>query len=674
MKLPVEPFKEPKDSDGSSSEPESDEPTSPDVTEQASKTPKLRCEVREYEGRINLKGEKVIKAVDLKPEVDAQEKEEGKEYAVNSYRHYLRDGELEEQSTEINSPHIKDALRAVVKGYPGVSLQGETIIIKGELRCVFHYREELEAHRKQLKDPIAKLHIQLILKFMAKQLKDSIKNYRAHVETASVNPSLSFKDLWMGFIPGELVITGQDEAVQLMVLETVNYKCDRDNGKYLSVMGSCLTHDGSHFGYANKIVNIYAFEGTRAIRKLKIFPLRFFDDEKACEKIKQKHIERGRKFCALQGFHHRSYKGVAYTLGKEMDWDDSAPPGAPRYKYRLEVATVYSRIMVDSKTFGESNSANRVWVVERKRIGAKAETELESLTDQDIMICDFQIPGFSLIDKKWCWFSVDFIEPVAFNAQAFKTLLLPKGQKDLVHALVENHGSDNFDDMIKGKGKGLVFVLYGEPGVGKTFTAESVADDIQRPLYTLSSGDLGVKPAAVEVSLSSALKLAAYWGAIVLIDEADVFLEQRTIHDLTRNSLVSLFLRILEYYEGILFLTTNRLATFDVAFKSRIHLALKYSALGKARRKELWKLFIGRASEEPLPESVLDDFSKVDLNGRQIKNAIRTANTLAKSTKSPLGKEHIELVLETIQDFEDNFNSTMDGASTSSSGVENEDI
>ncbi|TVY75704.1 hypothetical protein LSUE1_G006111, partial [Lachnellula suecica] len=254
-----------------------------------------------------------------------------------------------------------------------------------------------------------------------------------------------------------------------------------------------------------------------------------------------------------------------------------------------------------------------IWFEERKEIAPDAETELESLTDQDYMIYDFQIPGFSLHDKKWCLFSVDFIEPVIFNVQAFETLLLPKKHKDIVHALVKNHGSDDFDDMIKGKGKGLVFVLYGEPGVGKTFTAESIADDIQKPLYMLNSGELGFEPVRVESNLNSALKLAAHWGAIVLIDETDVFLEQRTIHDLTRNSLVS----------------------------------------------KLWKMFIDRTSKnttEAWPESVFDDISKVTLNGRQIKNAARTANTLAKSAQVPLGKEHIELVIDTIRESEEDFN------------------
>ena len=120
------------------------------------------------------------------------------------------------------------------------------------------------------------------------------------------------------------------------------------------------------------------------------------------------------------------------------------------------------------------------------------------------------------------------------------------------------------------------------------------------------------------------------------------------------------FLRVLEYYEGILFLTTNRLTTFDTAFRSRIHLALKYSALNQETRKELWKLFIAKTSKDDVleawSEGDLNELAKVNINGRQIKNTVRTANTLAKSTKTNLNKEHLEVVLETIRDFEEDLN------------------
>ncbi|KAJ7705121.1 P-loop containing nucleoside triphosphate hydrolase protein, partial [Mycena olivaceomarginata] len=130
------------------------------------------------------------------------------------------------------------------------------------------------------------------------------------------------------------------------------------------------------------------------------------------------------------------------------------------------------------------------------------------------------------------------------------------------------------------------------PGVGKTLTAECIAECTRRPLYVVSSGDLGTSASNLEHELTRILDLAHTWRAVLLIDEADVFLEKRTLTDVHRNALVSVFLRLLEYYEGILFLTTNRVNTFDPAFQSRIHMALKYENLEAQARKRLWKDFL----------------------------------------------------------------------------------
>ena len=59
---------------------------------------------------------------------------------------------------------------------------------------------------------------------------------------------------------------------------------------------------------------------------------------------------------------------------------------------------------------------------------------------------------------------------------------------------------------------------------------------------------------------------------------------------------IVVFLRLLEYYEGILFLTTNRMGTFDAAFKSRIHLAIRYYPLSFETRRDLWRSFISSTS------------------------------------------------------------------------------
>jgi len=143
--------------------------------------------------------------------------------------------------------------------------------------------------------------------------------------------------------------------------------------------------------------------------------------------------------------------------------------------------------------------------------------------------------------------------------------------KSVIYRLVVAHSSDasDFDDFVKGKGKGLIGLLYGPPGSGKTLTAEAISETAKMPLYTVSSGALGHKAADIYKNLSRILKLASYWKTVLLLDEADVFLAQRTLADIERNAIVSVFLRELEYYQGILLLTTNHAEVIDQAFQSK---------------------------------------------------------------------------------------------------------
>jgi hypothetical protein len=116
---------------------------------------------------------------------------------------------------------------------------------------------------------------------------------------------------------------------------------------------------------------------------------------------------------------------------------------------------------------------------------------------------------------------------------------------------------------------------------------------------------------------------------------------------------------LLEYYQGILILTTNRIKVFDPAFKSRIHLAVKYHDLAPESRRDLWKIFITSASSVTTPEwlddEVLDRLAAVDINGRQIKNTVRTAQALAISEGCPLGEKHIDMSLTAMRIFETDF-------------------
>ena len=147
----------------------------------------------------------------------------------------------------------------------------------------------------------------------------------------------------------------------------------------------------------------------------------------------------------------------------------------------------------------------------------------------------------------------------------------------------------------------------------------------------MAAGQIGVDHVRVEKILKSVFKIASRWGAILLLDEADVFLAERALDPHT-NALVSVFLRELEHYEGILFLTTNRMNTFDSAILSRIHLPLKYEPLKKEAREGVWHFFIKQArttaGHAAYDDNVISDLAEKKLNGREVRSKPVTASRI----------------------------------------------
>ncbi|KAF8186775.1 P-loop containing nucleoside triphosphate hydrolase protein, partial [Pholiota molesta] len=186
-----------------------------------------------------------------------------------------------------------------------------------------------------------------------------------------------------------------------------------------------------------------------------------------------------------------------------------------------------------------------------------------------------------------------------------------------------------------------------------TFSAEATSEHVQRPLYIIGGGDLGTNAGALDMALERIFNVATAWKAIVLIDEADVFLERRSLHDLERNAMVAVFLRHVEYYRGILFLTTNRVKAFDEAFLSRIHVALHFGDLTQDSKEQVWTAFIKKmgSSASGITEEQIRDLAKRGINGRQIKNAARTAHSLALGKGEKVTYEHLRLTLDALDEF-----------------------
>jgi SpoVK/Ycf46/Vps4 family AAA+-type ATPase len=98
-----------------------------------------------------------------------------------------------------------------------------------------------------------------------------------------------------------------------------------------------------------------------------------------------------------------------------------------------------------------------------------------------------------------------------------------------------------------------------------------------------------------------------------------VYLAERSLHDIHLNSLVSIFLRRLEYFQGIMFLTTNRVTTIDAAFQSRITFAMKFPDLSIKAKKKIWKTFLQEVPTKKISEIEIDGLSRKYINGRQVR-------------------------------------------------------
>lgn len=173
------------------------------------------------------------------------------------------------------------------------------------------------------------------------------------------------------------------------------------------------------------------------------------------------------------------------------------------------------------------------------------DSSVNDLTEEQFMLCNSRVKGYSLKLKSWVMFDVNSISDIVWNEDAFPQLMLPSSYKNLILSFVEGQSNNKhaFDDIIEGKGLGIIMLLVGHPGTGKTLTAEAIADKVRRPLYVLSAGELGQDADSVESRLNTVMELTEKWDAVLLFDECDVFMQERSMNNMAHNEIVAVFLR-----------------------------------------------------------------------------------------------------------------------------------
>jgi len=434
--------------------------------------------------------------------------------------------------------------------------------------------------------------------------------------------------------------------------------------KYFHVKARYLDFDGKVFGETSSEHAIEKFRGAKQITALEVFPLKYHPSER---QIRAHLTECGQKFLSMMDVHLCEYKGKGFYIDKD----------------RVVEIPVESRVVVDAAYFREENpnyarpsiknsdkGSPPGWHVidfdDAEEVSAPAKNngmDPSEVRGDDLLICSATVPGFSLGDRRWVEVAVANITEIDWKQAPLGDLHIPPRKKKAVQALSEAHAkramTHSFDDVVAGKGQGFSVLLHGPPGVGKTLTAELIAEHLRRPLMPVSAGELGTTAESVEKCLPRIFKRASRWKAVLLLDEADVLLEQRSSHDIHRNALVCVFLRTLEYYQGMMFLTTNRVEQIDDAIASRIHFKLKYDKLNLEQRTNVWRYFLGTATT-PQGAAIyspddFDDWARKERNGREIKNLVSTAQALAIQEGCQVTMSHLEVAIAASEDFKCDF-------------------
>ncbi|KAI8960209.1 hypothetical protein F5Y11DRAFT_358596 [Daldinia sp. FL1419] len=609
---------------------------------------------------------------------------------------------VQKKHLHIHSRLLINALRAVMK-YSSEAPSGDEAgdleegVFSHPYKDLFYHRQELLEYKSQTDGIRANhteaynaecdRHIDFLLQYLESEPTIQVKALEAR--WAKKVPATTFAGLWLLLKPGSDVYVLENGQLNAYVVDAVFKGVEHVfsgmwsiNVESYSVRLWNLAYDGKVIKRRSKYVDIPVFDNERNITSLPLFPTRFHDNTDGGAR-RRELIERGKMF-------FRCSKGPAF-----LEYTGSGlKPGWKRYNrarvvveheshpwnswdqadldimesWALDIDDYESDIKERAKTpHCECHHCIEADVGKEKYVSGTFgdydnidPKKCEGLSDHQYFLCMSHMFGFILKDRTYDLIDVSGLSPPRISKDSIDQLVMrPETNKNTIKAIAQTYTDSKSQaelfsaDFIHGKAKhrlcnktspeGQIFLLHGPPGTGKTLTAESVAEYTKSPLLSITAADLGHEPVELERNLLKFFRDANSWDAIVLLDEADVYLERRSSNDLKRNSIVSIFLRALEYFQGILFLTTNRVGDFDEAFLSRIHVAIGYEPLDDAAREQIWNNLFRKLKEDhkhggpdihyeyDAKEYVRksEEIKKLEWNGREIRNAFQSAVALA---------------------------------------------
>ncbi|KAK8076950.1 hypothetical protein PG996_003120 [Apiospora saccharicola] len=502
------------------------------------------------------------------------------------------------------------------------------------------------------------------MKLFVDCLEGLFKELTLKIEEFQSKGMIEAANQWVLFPKGQIVysrVQGYDRALEVVQLTDLRLAC------------RSLVFDGSSFGWEPVDIELTQFAGNRNINELEAYPFKYHPEWKTLE---DELVNRGTKGLEYQDVCFLDYDGQAQGRRQVMREDPE-----DEYDFIDELLYIKSngRVVVDA-----FRGQQQIPVPRR----------LTPLTPPASSVSKWPCPqgrrptppGTKLT------VSIDGLSPTSWNDHAFDQLVLPESTKDIVRTFVGTHKTTQAlgCDFVAGKGRGLVILLSGPTGTGKTLTVESVSDKVKKPLYHLQAGKLGSKPSTVSSSLQEAYRMCEEWDGVLLLDgeqpgfqvsssqlpvltqaptpEADALIRDRDRDTHASEDLCCVLLATLEYYSGIIFMTTNLLEGVDPAIISRLDIHLEYPCLDFATRLQLWRNLLPIPNPpSPLYDDVNDDVTVTPasipsptpdhscltegdfrdlaswkVNGRDIKHAVKNATKWCYIKKEPITLEALQ--------------------------------
>lgn len=493
-------------------------------------------------------------------------------------------------------------------------------------------------------------HVRCFIKFVETEISPLWER-----ATGTSHRKVRFEDLWMSFVPGELLVYDHaaSDSLQRSVTTSISHRIhqkvwrlysmatsaldasalwepDSETQQYLDLLCYFIDYDGVSYLPVGRSYRIRSYKGEKDITALPLYPIRFLHD--AGERMEEL-TKQGKRFKDLLQERHLYYDGWTLSNSLEGNFTQHSPPSPgplrrpppppsfpqppppaypPRHEYagktdstkQIQSEYIEGDIIVDVlecfrtvpslapnmsmvmmtpnvpwptgldvlpirrwKTRRRSSDLSYVEdvIIRDEPFGKYLQDSLikegqflrpwddkawPQIEGEQLALLPHRVAGYALRQRKFFLLDTRFLRKIPTPDNAFRDLRIDPNHKRLVTSLVTTHfrreqvrrnksRSIWGQDLIQGKGSGLVILLHGVPGVGKTATAEAVAQANNKPLFAITSGYLGFTPTDVEDNLRAIFHLAHLWDCVLLLDEADVFLSRREVTDLARNALVS---------------------------------------------------------------------------------------------------------------------------------------